>query len=192
MFKTVLILLFLTTPALAQSPVAYDYCDELWFIRNQIYDNAGHCFSSPLGQAMFDNEDCTPGAVALSSFEQAMVDSLRAEEQSLGCAVDTAQTTPLAVPNLEDRRETPWLGGEMSYSMCIGWQGAGFALYAEPDAASTQIGAVTPGDNLSVIVSTSGAAGAWFYYYVMQGSDLRLEGWADHDLDWSRCDSNAG
>jgi len=192
MFRPALLFTLFAAPALAQDVVSYDACDELWFMRNQIYANAGYCFSTPLGKAMFNNTGCTGKDVTLSSFEQALVDEYRALERSAGCAVDTSQTTPLAVPNLEERRAEPWLGAEYSYSMCIGYTGAPFPIFADPDPAATRLGEVAAGDNLSVIVQTDGPGGAWFYYYVMDESELRLQGWADRDLDWSLCESNAG
>lgn len=192
MFRSALLCMLFATPALAQEVVSYDVCDELWFMRNQIYANAGYCFSSPLGQVMFGTTPCTGKEVALSSFEQALVDEYRALEQSAGCAVDTSRTTPLAIYNLEDRRAEPWLGGEYSYSMCIGWTGGPFPLFVDPDPSSARVGEVVAGDNLSVIVQTDGPGGAWFYYYVMDESELRLQGWADRDIDYGLCTSNAG
>lgn len=192
MFRSALLCLFFATPTLAQDVVPYDLCDELWFMRNQIYANAGYCFSSPLGQVMFGNTTCTGKEVALTSFEQALVDEYRALEQSEGCAVDTSQTTPLAIYNLEDRRSEPWLGGEYSYSMCIGWMGQPFPLFVDPDLSAARVGEVVAGDNLSVIVQTDLPGGAWFYYYVMDESELRLQGWANRDIDYDLCTGNAG
>ena len=38
--------------ALAAFPaLAFDPCEDLWFSRNQLYDRAGYCFSTPLGLA---------------------------------------------------------------------------------------------------------------------------------------------
>lgn len=192
MFRSALLFAVFATPTFAQDVVSYDACDELWFMRNQIYANAGYCFSSPLGQVMFDNTNCTGTEVTLSSFEQALVDEYRALERSAGCAVDTSQTEPLSVYNLENRRAEPWLGGENSFTMCVGWTGAAFPIYADPDPSATRLGEVVAGDNLSVIVQTDGPGGAWFYYYVMDESELRLEGWADRDIDYDLCTSNAG
>lgn len=192
MFRSAAFFALLAAPAVAQDVAGYDVCDELWFMRNQIYANAGYCFSTPLGMAMFDNTNCTGKNVALSSFEQALVDEYRAMERSAGCAVDTSQTTPLAVYNLENRRAEPWFGGEYSYSMCIGYTGVPFPIFADPDPGATRLGDVIVGDNLSVIVRTDGPGGAWFYYYVMDDNELRLKGWADRNLDWSLCESNAG
>lgn len=192
MRRLTFVLAVLAGPALAEEPIAYDACDELWFQRNQIYANAGHCFASPLGKAIFDNAGCTPDDVTLSRFHQALVEAYQAEERINGCAVDTSVVRPLAVPDLEARRAEPWLGGEASPSMCIGWQGGAFALHAEPDAGAPVVARISGGENLAIIVTTEAGGATWYYYYVMEGSELLAEGWGAQDWDEALCAANAG
>ena len=52
-FVLTFLLSLCVTPAFA-----LDHCEEWWFTRNLVFDRAGYCFSSPLGQAVFDNSDC--------------------------------------------------------------------------------------------------------------------------------------
>ena len=190
MRKLAIILSVLAVPALAEEVWDYDYCDDLWFQRNQIYDNAGSCFKSPLGQAMFDNSDCVEGEVALSAFDSAMVAAIRDEETAIGCAVDSSDPTPLKILDIEARRDTPYFGGEMSYSGCIGYTGEPFPLYAEPSAEADVGIVVMPGSDLSVLVEDP--TGDWFYYNIFDDGGLVGEGWADRDIDWDLCTSNAG
>lgn len=192
MIRISVLLVLLAGPALAQDAVLPDLCDELWFQRNQIYANAGMCFETPLGKAIFDSTGCSPDDVVLSRFHQALVDQYRQEEARNGCAVDTHVVRPLAVRDLEARRDAPWLGGEVSPSTCIGWTGEPFVLRAEPVAGAPIVADITGGENLSVIVTTQAGGATWSYFYVTVGQDLLAEGWAERDLDLGQCASNAG
>ncbi len=66
-------------------------CESLWLERNQILNEAGQCFDTALGQAVFDNGDCTPGAVALSEGALNRIARLKQAESRRACAVDTTQ-----------------------------------------------------------------------------------------------------
>jgi hypothetical protein len=33
-------------------------CENLWHVRNRIYDENGYCFKTARGQQAFDNSDC--------------------------------------------------------------------------------------------------------------------------------------
>ena len=64
-------------------------CESLWIERNQILNVAGYCFETALGQAVFDNGDCTVGRPNLS--ERALTNISNLEQAELGrlCDVNT-------------------------------------------------------------------------------------------------------
>ncbi|EBA16598.1 hypothetical protein RSK20926_22774 [Roseobacter sp. SK209-2-6] len=53
-------------PLSTTTAFADESCNDLWFTRNAIINQAGFCFGSNLGQALFDNGDCIAKSVPLS------------------------------------------------------------------------------------------------------------------------------
>lgn len=63
-------------------------CENLWLVRNTIYDENGLCFRTARGQDYFDNSDCyidDPGAVSLNTYERGNVNRIVQVESELGC-----------------------------------------------------------------------------------------------------------
>ncbi len=79
---TALAFAFGLSPAMAAS------CYDLWYERNQIYDDNGFCFKSELGQETFDNSDCWTNNPKLSKAEQRRVNEIKAEEKRKRCKVN--------------------------------------------------------------------------------------------------------
>lgn len=130
----------------ASPAIAID-CEEAWLMRNLIFDRAGYCFGSPLGQALFDNADCTTTAPKLSPVNAAKVAEIRQFEE--GCSVDTSQTFLNARfiahwMRMEDFPTPDW--GE---SACFGWTGPVLTVRAGHDADAPVLGAIKPGDTIS-------------------------------------------
>ena len=69
-------------PALAES------CYDLWYERNQIYDDNGFCFKTQLGQDTFDNSDCWTSKPQLSRAEVKRVAQIKAREKAKRCKVN--------------------------------------------------------------------------------------------------------
>lgn len=67
-------------------------CEHFWAARNLVMDAAGQCFSSALGQAVFDNEGCS--SASLTDAEAQMVAWISAQESAAGCAIDASTTVP--------------------------------------------------------------------------------------------------
>lgn len=63
----------LALPFLATTAQADGRCNDLWFTRNALINQAGYCFGSNLGQALFDNSDCQGKSVTLSPEAQRQV-----------------------------------------------------------------------------------------------------------------------
>ncbi|MGL4487937.1 MAG: YARHG domain-containing protein [Rhizobiaceae bacterium] len=63
-------------------------CFDLWYERNQIYDDAGMCFKSQLGQETFDNSDCYTERPKLTRAEQSRIFEIKAVEDAKRCKVN--------------------------------------------------------------------------------------------------------
>jgi hypothetical protein len=63
-------------------------CDDLYTIRNGIFDRAGYCFKSDRARRLFHNRGCrfsTIGELPLSALDRDNISLLRALERSKGC-----------------------------------------------------------------------------------------------------------
>ncbi len=69
-------------------PAAAQSCYDLWYERNQIYNDNGFCFKTQLGRETFDNSDCYTSNPRLSRAEQRRVEQIRREEWRRGCKVN--------------------------------------------------------------------------------------------------------
>ena len=143
---------FLTILFLMLAPVfafADAFCDELWLTRNTVFDRNGVCFQSPLGQVIFDNNDCDTAAPPLSSADKAFVAQIRDIEGQFACQVDTNRTS-LDVAHVGIRlalADLPILSG--TESSCLGYNGPALFLTAgrHPDTAIS--GEILPGMNVN-------------------------------------------
>lgn len=64
-------------------------CQNLWYVRNNIYNEAGLCFRTAAAQAAFDNSDCTTydaASLPLNSNELKNISRIRKVEKEKGCA----------------------------------------------------------------------------------------------------------
>ena len=185
MFRFVVLFATLAGPAQASDP-----CHDLWFTRNLIFDRAGYCFGSALGQAIFDNRDCTTKDPGLSSADSASVARIRETETWIGCQVDT-DATRLEVDGLEVRRTLdtlPVLDGHES--TCIGWRGPVLALYAGVQPGARRIGQVTPGDTISFAYEFRDP---YSFVTVHRDGGFRSLGWtSDGTMNEENCTQLAG
>lgn len=63
-------------------------CQNLWYVRNSIYDDNGYCFRTQAAKAHFDNSDCYVRDTAKLRFnrhEQTNVDRIVQVEKEKGC-----------------------------------------------------------------------------------------------------------
>ncbi len=63
-------------------------CENLWFVRNRIFDENGYCFKTERAQEMFDNSDCLVDdqeQVKLSAIERQNVEAIVMAEREIGC-----------------------------------------------------------------------------------------------------------
>ena len=181
-----LIVLFALLSAPAQ---ALEYCDELWLTRNLVFDRAGYCFNSVLGQAVFDNTGCDAAGVTLSEADKALVAKAFLAEHEQDCDVDTDQDF-LAVPQLKQRLglvDAPF--PTIDESACVGWQGARMELRGERFEDGAVIGAVRKGDALLFQFED---VDGWSFVQVLQNGVPAGMGWAKIDFESMACDALAG
>lgn len=184
---TAVLALTVATPALG-----YDICDDLWLSRNQLFDRAGYCFSSPLGRAVFDNAGCTGTDVALPASDAELLDHIRAMEAELGCAVDTSRTA-LDVENVDLRLRLEVVVARSEFaSGCLGWQGAPIALHAGPRAGSPLLSEVLAGDDIVWEYDAVPWPDGWSFITSYRDGVQTGLGWTDADIDQSLCTGLAG
>lgn len=157
------------------------YCDEVWANRNLIFDRAGYCFASPLGQSVFDNADCSTQQPRLDAFDQAAVDLMREAEEIAGCAVDTNRTAldpgaAAVLARLSLLTRVP--GRDYAESGCIGYNGPTAALRAGPSDTAALLGEIGPG--MTVIFAYL-PVGDWSYVITTDGAGTEL----GHGYVWS-------
>ena len=183
----------------ASSPVFADIedpCADLWFSRNAMLDAAGYCFSTPLGQAIFDNSDCSTKQPKLTPEVKAQIAVIRKLEQGdesgfyEACNIDTGQHT-LDLPDLEFRKRLdfqPATDGGTSF--CLGYVGPDIPLYAAPWVNAHRTGVIRGGDNLSLAhLDWKG----WSFSIVFQPSETTGLGWYQTPIaDIDQCEAWAG
>jgi len=63
-------------------------CENLWFVRNSIYDDNGYCFRTKRAQSVFENAGCYVqdlGQVKLNSYERQNVARIQKVERQKSC-----------------------------------------------------------------------------------------------------------
>ncbi|QPC87491.1 YARHG domain-containing protein [Mesorhizobium sp. NBSH29] len=63
-------------------------CENLWQVRNSIYNEAGFCFKTSRAKAQFDNSDCSvnkASSLRMNSHERANVSRISQVEKEKGC-----------------------------------------------------------------------------------------------------------
>lgn len=186
-FALVILASLVAGPALA-----FDPCDDLWFSRNQLYDRAGYCFSSPLGKAVFDNADCTGTEVSLEPGGDELVAYVQGMEDLFACAVDTSATS-LDIANipLRLRLETVVALSEFA-SGCLGWTGEAIPLRAGPREEAEVISVAMPGDDLVWEYEGIGWPEGWSFLTIYRDEAQVALGFTRSTIDYDLCTGTAG
>lgn len=186
MGRLLILLSFLATPVFADNG-----CDDLWFTRNLIFDRAGYCFGSPLGQFVFNNGNCTGTTVTLDVDAKRFVDHIRGLETQYGCVVDTNRSQ-LDLNDIAIKTRLVDLPVRDQFaSGCLGWVGEPVALYAGRNQSSGAIGRIDPGD----FVSFAHNPVAGWAYVTTHGANwttLKSGGWMVANLAENACRDWAG
>lgn len=182
---------FLTAAFVTVAPAvqALEYCEELWFTRNLAFHQAGYCFGSTLGKAVFGNAGCTGTDVALSPAQTELVAQVRAAEAAEGCQVDSS-ARGLRIRSLSARKSVYDIPMPSLYeSACIGWQRQPKSLHVGRNPASAMLGEVRLGDDLLFEFEQ---AGPWAFVQVLRGGMRVGMGWAEIDINQMDCEAFAG
>lgn len=176
--------------SLVAGPVSAEICDELWYARNQIFDRAGYCFGSNLGQAVFDNIDCTTKSPALSAEAGESIALIKEIEEEFACKVDTKRTLievslPYVLPFVTD---TPIPHGYDGLG-CLGWVGDPVTLFAAIGNQGEVLGSIEPGDTVN---QKHISVGAWNFVTVSRDGEDLAGGWTDVEFTEAVCSGLAG
>ena len=172
-----------------------DFCRMLWLSRNIVFDRAGQCFQSALGQSVFDNADCIGTARNLFPFEAEVVRMAQEMEISFDCDVDTANTALGATTTrfLAQLRQlnTPPVRADTEHG-CWNYLGPPRALYAGISTDLAQIGTLQTGQNFGF--SHLPLRGGWEFISVSNpdGSEAGF-GWVTGlEMSFDTCEQIAG
>lgn len=120
-------------------------------------DRAGLCFTSRLGQAVFDNEDCVSNNPELDPHAALMIERIEwFEENRLACDIDTDRTEldilndPSRSAEFAQRREldiqpSEWPQNFRNSYACDGYIGSKTALYSAPNESARVLGEIHEG-----------------------------------------------
>ena len=179
-------LIFAAGPA-----AALDVCDDLWFTRNLVFDRAGYCFGSVLGQAVFDNADCTTKSPNLNAADKAVVERVRAAEAEWGCKVDSGRSQ-LNVERIWFRALLSDLPIPSGYeSACVPYIGAPTEALAGRSLGAEPVGRLEAG--MTVLFEHQSEPG-WEFIRVVTPEGPEWQGWVPlHSSDWpGLCEMMAG
>lgn len=192
-FIGLVLVIGVSSPALADIE---DRCADLWFSRNAMLDKVGYCFSTPLGKAIFNNNNCTTKQPKVSSEVSEQIAAIRMLEQGdadgvyQSCHIDTSQRE-LDLPVLELRKQLdfqPVTDGGVA--MCIGYRDGEQTLYSAPRKTATKTGAIRQGD--SVMMGHLDWNG-WSFGTVWRDDRPDAVGWYHAPIaDVNQCEGFAG
>lgn len=63
-------------------------CQNLWYVRNQIFNEKGYCFKTSAAIAQFDNSDCSivdQADIPLNKYERKNISRIKSAEAAKGC-----------------------------------------------------------------------------------------------------------
>lgn len=164
-------------------------CASMWLTRNMVFDRAGYCFGSNLGQSIFNNAGCIGTDVSLSAADRGFVAHTREIEAVFECQINTARTS-LDLPLLRTWLKLQDLPRQDEFaSGCIGWTGARTALRSGHSGGASVIGTLRQGD---VVLLSHWPVGDWNFVTVSRGEQDAEIGWTDVKFGPATCRSLAG
>lgn len=176
---------------------AQEPCDDMWFVRNLIFDQNGYCFGSNLGQAVFDNSNCITKSPDLSKDDKAKIAAVKNMEGRWGCKIDTSKRA-LDIHSFALRKkllDQPLR--DDTESSCITYQGPPVPLHAGQSTNSPIIGYIQTGDTFgnSHTGFPDTAHSDWWYVsaiFTTDGTTRTDIGWTNKNHVWSQCLHMAG
>lgn len=187
-----MISLLIATPVFADIE---DPCNDLWFSRNAMLDQAGYCFATPLGKAIFDNADCTTKEPILPDTVKTQIAKIiKLEQGDAGgfyeaCHIDTSkrELDLDAIPLRKQLDFQPATDG--GSGTCFGYLGADIPLYSAPWNAARPVGVIHAGNTVSH--NHLGWKG-WSFSLISTPQGWTAAGWYKADFDANSCATFAG
>jgi hypothetical protein len=183
---------------LAATPVFADIedpCADLWFSRNAMLDQAGYCFATPLGKAIFDNSDCTTKEPVLSHAIKAQIaEIIELEQGDAGgfydvCNVDTSKQY-LELEAMDLRKQLDFQPAtDGGTGICIGYLGADIPLHSAPWVSARRIGVARAGD---LITHGHLDWNGWSFSLIGNAQGWTAAGWYKAGFDANSCEAYAG
>lgn len=183
---------------LAATPVFADIedpCADLWFSRNAMLDQAGYCFSSPLGKAIFDNRDCTTKQPVLPpkvSRQIALIIKLEQGDPDgfyAACKIDTTKRH-LDLAAISQRKQLGFQPAtDGSTGVCLDYLGADIPLHSAPWKTARRIGEIKAGDNVSF---SHQDWNGWSFSLIGRHQDWATAGWYKAEFHGDDCKAFAG
>lgn len=178
---------------LSAPAAALDFCEDAWLTRNLIIDRYGYCFNSALGQALFDNSDCSTSQPNLSAQDAELVGLIRGGEEQVGCSINTGAGPSAAMREthafyngLQDIPAADHLGWA-----CWGYRGAPIPVRSGASDAAPVIGTLQPGQGM---VSEYWPRGPFIFATIVTGpsGSTLAQGWMRAQISDADCDQVAG
>lgn len=130
--------------------LANDPCSDLWLSRNAMLNDAGYCFSSNLGQTIFDNADCSTDEPVLLADVQQQIGAIATQEKLSQCVVDTSSRS-INLDHIYLRLQLDFQPlDEGDEGGCLGYQGNPITVYSAPNPSSKILGTIQPNDSFAM------------------------------------------
>lgn len=176
LFFIAIMLCFSSTAATAQG---LNFCEDAWVTRNLIFDRAGYCFGSTLGQSLFDNSNCTTNTASAPQAYAENIAWVRGDEERIGCNINTARPAWPSIRAVHDFYNQFWTvpvrfdGG----FGCLGYLGPTVQVHAGADASTPVLGQLSAGQFYSDIHH---GINGWAFITVTTGANGQevVTGWA--------------
>lgn len=185
-------MLILQMSLLAQTAYAEEPCDDLWYSRNFYFEQAGYCFGSKLGKAVFDNSNCKSKNVSLSAFIQYRISQMEKIETEWECKINTGKIRALSIPNIDLRKNLLTQPISQGFeSSCFGYTGSSqVPLYSAMSENSKIIGHVKLGDDV-IDAHEEVDNGDWWFASVTDKDGNDRIGWTNVVI-FGQCEAMAG
>lgn len=179
------------TSLLAQA-FAEDACDDLWYSRNFYFDQAGYCFGSKLGKAVFDNSNCKSKNVSLTAPVKYRINQMKKIEAVWECKINTGRVRTLNIPQFDLRKNLVVQPISQGFeSSCFGYLGTKqVPLYSAMSENSKIIGHAELGDDV-IAAHEEVDQGDWWFASVSHKNGTDAIGWTNATI-FGNCKAMAG
>lgn len=188
--RSLLLMVAICVAPLAASAQNFGFCETAWVTRNMIFDRAGYCFGSALGQSLFDNSNCTTNTASAPPAYLDIISWVRGDEERIGCQINTSQGAWPSIQAVHAYYNQFWtvavpMDGGFG---CLGYRGPAVPVYAGAATTTPVLGELSAG--LYYFETHYGVDGWSFITVATSGGQDIVTGWARGYT--SDCDQQAG